>query len=774
MLNKAEVKLFDGKYNRILNVNKKNKEDFWVASLAFLFGITSLNGLYPFGLSFTAAIALYKNRLGLGIIFSFLGNLLMIRSLASLRYLLALIIFTLSFLFFENKVREKNYILGVLTFSSILISGFSFLLARGISPYDLWLLVMESLLAGIMVFIIPCGMFWLFPKTNYVTDRNLCFALLAGSILYVTRGIEVLGVNIRDILSTILVLLMALFEGAGAGAIAGIITGFTGYSVAFTPWTVALLAFSGLCAGSLNKLGKKGVILGFSLGYIIYNFYTNSLGEHFISLPVLLISYIGISIFPKKIIDKGKKYIDKENTSMESQGEIKRAKNKLYEVAASLEHLGKTFVYHKKDQDNIYRDKYLNSVLSDAQAKVCSNCGMYRICWETETKEIIDSFYELIRRYEEKPGDFKIPQVFKKRCNKFENILEIVQEKSRLFNLNWQKENIIKENIDIISQKFNHAAKIMKTLGGDFPQNFDMEGILKEKFLEKNIAIDDIYISQDGTRLKIDIVKPRCKVDKECEFQIPKILQKTYGKGFYTQIIDCPLSSGGLKCRIKATTRGALGVTLGISGVSKDGSDVSGDGFSSMELKSGIHFIALSDGMGVGKIAASHSEKSLFLLEQLLECGFDYEPILRLINSAMILSADGEGFSTMDLAIINTYSGETQFIKAGSPASFIKRNSKVDIIEGGSLPVGIIDDILPKISEIRLKAGDYIIMVTDGIIEMLSENQKGEDLIKRYLLSTDEVAPQKIADRILKMAQSRGAPKDDMTVLVAKLWQRSN
>ena len=82
----------------------------------------------------------------------------------------------------------------------------------------------------------------------------------------------------------------------------------------------------------------------------------------------------------------------------------------------------------------------------------------------------------------------------------------------------------------------------------------------------------------------------------------------------------------------------------------------------------------------------------------------------------MIATNLDEGFSTIDTALIDTTSGKVKFIKAGAPAGFIKRGSKIEMIKGGSLPVGIIDEISPKVTE-KTVVGDMVIMVTDGVMD---------------------------------------------------------
>ena len=60
------------------------------------------------------------------------------------------------------------------------------------------------------------------------------------------------------------------------------------------------------------------------------------------------------------------------------------------------------------------------------------------------------------------------------------------------------------------------------------------------------------------------------------------------------------------------------------------------------------------------------------LLEQMVDTGFQRRSALRMINSLMMLQGDRQLFSTMDLSVIDLYSGICEFIKIGASSTFIK------------------------------------------------------------------------------------------------------
>ena len=72
-----------------------------------------------------------------------------------------------------------------------------------------------------------------------------------------------------------------------------------------------------------------------------------------------------------------------------------------------------------------------------------------------------------------------------------------------------------------------------------------------------------------------------------------------------------------------------------------------------------------------------------------------------------------------------------------------------------------------------LMDGDYIVMVSDGILDALSQGI-GEDMLSELIGNTNLENPGEMANAILNFCihQSRGRVRDDMTVLVIGIWKR--
>ncbi|WP_027400188.1 SpoIIE family protein phosphatase [Anaerovorax odorimutans] len=208
-------------------------------------------------------------------------------------------------------------------------------------------------------------------------------------------------------------------------------------------------------------------------------------------------------------------------------------------------------------------------------------------------------------------------------------------------------------------------------------------------------------------------------------------------------------------------------VDVGVSGYAKE-DNISGDSYLCTEMKNGDYILALSDGMGKGRRAADESGLTISTLHNLLKAGFDIELALRTINSLLLANSTEEIFSTVDMGILNRNTGNLQLFKIGAAATFIKRGDHVEAIKIAALPIGIINRISVDSIDIKVRKGDEIIIVSDGITDADREDRQLDWLIDT-IVNIKSKDPQTMSDLIINKAVERYGlkEKDDMTVITA-------
>lgn len=214
-------------------------------------------------------------------------------------------------------------------------------------------------------------------------------------------------------------------------------------------------------------------------------------------------------------------------------------------------------------------------------------------------------------------------------------------------------------------------------------------------------------------------------------------------------------------------------ILTGVAKAVKETEKISGDNYSFCEMEQGKMITILSDGMGSGEKACKESEKVIEMMERLLEAGFRKEAAVQVINGALAAGGQEQSMSTLDVCEMNLYTGECDFIKVGAACTYIKREHLVDRLSSRNLPLGVFQQIEPETMHRQLQDGDYVIMLSDGVLDALSQGI-GEEIMPEIIGKTTHTNPGEIANQILSycLHQSRGQIRDDMTVLVIGIWNQ--
>ena len=209
----------------------------------------------------------------------------------------------------------------------------------------------------------------------------------------------------------------------------------------------------------------------------------------------------------------------------------------------------------------------------------------------------------------------------------------------------------------------------------------------------------------------------------------------------------------------------------GIARAKKENEDDSGDSYLIREYARGMQLIALSDGMGSGSLAASDSERLLDLLDKFMETGFHVDKAGALLNSLICMNAQEEHTVSLDTCEVDLYQGTCRFLKYGAVPSFIKRGQRIFCVTGESLPLGIFYRNDPDDRAYGLEDGDYLIMMTDGVLDAFLSDCAPDgnmEAVREFLTGLSFENPRQMAIMIINaaIAKAGGRIHDDMTVVV--------
>lgn len=203
---------------------------------------------------------------------------------------------------------------------------------------------------------------------------------------------------------------------------------------------------------------------------------------------------------------------------------------------------------------------------------------------------------------------------------------------------------------------------------------------------------------------------------------------------------------------------------FGAAGHAAAGQSVSGDALDQFCDTSGRAQMLLCDGMGTGRAAAVDGQMAAKLTAQLLRAGFAAESAARLVNVALGLKgAEQEAGATLDLLTVDLYTGRAGLFKAGAAPSFLVRGGVPRMLDGASLPMGMLDSLVGRSTTFALDAGDWVVLVSDGALA------DGEDWLMQQLQLCARLGhtPKQAAETVADAAARRaGDKRDDITVAV--------
>lgn len=210
----------------------------------------------------------------------------------------------------------------------------------------------------------------------------------------------------------------------------------------------------------------------------------------------------------------------------------------------------------------------------------------------------------------------------------------------------------------------------------------------------------------------------------------------------------------------------AFSVKVAFASRAGSSTEVSGDSAVCFESCDDRFFSLISDGMGKGRLAKDTSGFVADFMKRMLEMGAEKESVIHLANG--IIKARGfECSATVDLFELDLITGEATFFKSGAASSYVKRESSIFRIRSRTAPIGLMKTVDTEKIRVEINAGDYVIMLSDGIVDSFDD---APWLLE--LLSRDAAADvSEYAGHILDLAAKNSTSHDDMSVTVIKIGE---
>ena len=450
---------------------------------------------------------------------------------------------------------------------------------------------------------------------------------------------------------------------------------------------------------------------------------------------------------------------------------------RLLNYAESFQGLSQIFQSMSVKKSN-YSPEELGRMQNELTGKLCANCDSCAICWERDSTPLYGILSKMITSIQNagEPEEENTMEL-EKYCKKSKDMVEEAVRVFERVKLNRAWYNRLLENRQTIAEQLNAMAYIMQDCAKEeqLLDTKEKRSLAELRYLAKGhgIVIDDMHLYETVQgHLKLSV-----RMHSRSGGCISvKNFQAAIGQAFERDLrahADCKTFVTKEPVNFLFYEDTKYRSVQGISRLKKDGAQISGDNFSFLELEGGSYLMGLSDGMGSGSTACKESEMVLDLVERFTEAGFSIETAIRMMNSAMVMKGENDLFSTVDLCNIDLYNGAAEFYKIGAAASFIKHGKEVSCYSSECLPVGVGTNPEIERQQVALKNGDFVVMVTDGVLEYLHV-PKPEETMQEIIESIDTNHPGILVKKIMErvMLFTGGRVQDDMTILAACIWEK--
>lgn len=773
-----------------------NPANLVINMVGFLLGRAALLGeLYPFGLAgLGVSLGFSDRRAGVGLaIYTLFGVLTSAPWPQSAAYLFCWgIVLAVDYAQNEKVSQKATLILPALVAGSAFTARVLAGLLPGQPPVDLAFILIEAASAFILTYLLNNFVPLLrHPSAHHVLAKEevIGLGLVAGAAIGGLHGAGFGAMNLQDMAARWAIMMVAWMAGAGAAAGFGVATGMIlGLLGGFSMHMAPVYGFAGLLSGICKGRGRWGVAAGFVLGALALSY---QLVDRFEVLEAMLATagaVVLLAVVPRQQISALARIIPGTAEEREAQlAHYRRLQDlitgRLRELSAVFAQLGRTFgeipATHRRGKSSDFI-----ALLEEVSKRVCAGCERREICWEEHFHSTYRDFCDLMAVAESGGGASlaDVPSGLQVSCCHIHRLTVAVNHILEVHRVSAGWEKRLAESREIVSGQLRGVADLMESLAEearvDVSFRDDLERAVELALRQAGIVTERLSIAEIGDgKIAVEVKKGVCLGTGDCQRAVAPLISRCLGRPYVPSYSECGRQTGRAFCTTRYIPERAYELQTRVARVAKDGKTVCGDNHTAVELKDGKYAIVLSDGMGSGPKAAMESGATVTMLEELMKAGFKREFAVRTVNSVLLLRSPEESFATVDMALIDLYKGEAEFMKIGASPSYIKRGREVVSITCDSLPIGILNSVDMEITARTLRSGDIIVMVTDGIVESKTEtNRRKDDWVWRFLRKIDHDDPQAIAEELLTQAliNCGGKAADDMTVMVTRIFRQGS
>ncbi|WP_277668906.1 SpoIIE family protein phosphatase [Caproiciproducens galactitolivorans] len=669
------------------------------------------------------------------------------------------------------KLKMHAIFAPMVAFLPMLATAMAIIFVNGSGSEAVAMYIAEAFLAG--------GVAYFFTRTSEViiagrsademnAQEITCAALSVGALLLPLSNLAIGPVSLGRVLAVIAVLFAAYYGGVSGGSVTGIAAGIVfSLSTSGLNYLSGAYALGGLMAGVFSPVGRLASVVAFIISNAVASLQVGNQEKVIGGLYEVMVATVLYMLIPQKA---GAPMIG----LFSCPDDTSRMDGLRRSVIMKLDYAAKALGSVSDSVEEVSKKLYstcapdINGVYKRTIDDVCSNCGLKVYCWERNYNDSMNSFNDLTEKLRSKGevdrNDFNAQ--FASHCSRLAAIADSVNSHYREFSIKDAAESRAQQVRSMVADQFATTSNLLEDMAAELElyEQFDFNAAQKVGEVLRGAGILPIDIScrvDRFDRMSIEIIAAQAESVRMNKAELTDEISRVCGRVFQHPCVSVVKG----KCRLQMAERPFFRVQTGCAQHTCANKQVCGDSWDCFPDGNGRQILLISDGMGTGGRAAVDGAMATGILSRLIKAGIGFDAALKIVNSALMVKSGDESLATIDLAALDLFNGNLEFMKAGAPISILRKSGCAVVIDAPSLPIGILNDINFTKSSDSLGDGDLLVLLSDGALAA------GDDWICDTVEKWKGQVPQELAEEIVTQAIARRADghDDDITVLVMKV-----
>ncbi len=629
--------------------------------------------------------------------------------------------------------------------------------AGGFQYYDFFAMLFSVLLIPFLTVLLSVS---LGTDTQTSTVRTVSELFLLFCLIFSASAFPEIGFFTGAGIAFFCVLYWCRERGIVLGCLAAVISGLAFDTMQIPSFLLSALVFSLL----RSKSDRGGAVLVSGLAFLSWSVYARGAILLPSLLPTLLLFGMIFTIWDKwrssnaRIAAEAAEQAE-QGDSMMVQARCRDSNDRFRGISDAFTSLSEMF-YNLSDRFRRPGTLDLRQICDRAFDECCRDCPNKTVCWGVEYSSTLSTVNDLIAQLHThgKVTKEQFSASIKRRCNEIGILVEKINQDCAHLTADMLRNN----RTEIFAMDYEAAARIINDALEEDAEEYRFDAETEQKVREylKDAGIAVCNVSVYGNRRRQIVLRgvntDRSKVSMQT-------LRADLGEMCGLELCRPVIEMDGKVSIVTLQAKRKIAVLSAQNNVSADGG-VSGDSLNLFSNRQDYFYALISDGMGAGKEAALTSGLCSVFLEKMLRAGNRAWTSLRMLNNLIRSRGAGsvrECSSTIDLLELDLMTANASFIKSGAAPSFIVRDGAVHCLQVGTAPIGIIQALDAQATPFSLRAGDTVVMISDGILQ----NDEDGTALSAFLTQVGSLSPEEIVYRICVRAAT--APNHDDCSAVA-------